>query len=113
VSAARDKFASNVNKTKRRIDGIWGVGKGMANDVVATAQGKADGAATGAKQAVGEAAKNTVASSVKGKADEVTAPVKSSSGGFFGKIKQQAKGIQGAVASKGAEVTEAIPNIGK
>lgn len=27
VSGARDKFASNVQKTKRRIDGIWGQGK--------------------------------------------------------------------------------------
>jgi len=42
VSGARDKFASNVKKTQRRIDGIWGLGKGMANDVVATAQEKAD-----------------------------------------------------------------------
>ncbi|KAG0620791.1 hypothetical protein M758_4G244500 [Ceratodon purpureus] len=135
VSGARDKFASNVKKTQRRIDGIWGMGKGMANDVVATAQGKADDAAKGAKRAFGQAAKNTVASNVKSsagnvaadvkssagnmaadvksKADEVAAPVKSSSGGFFGKIKQQAKGIQGAVASKGADVQNAIPNVGK
>jgi hypothetical protein len=124
VSGARDKFASNVNKTKRRIDGIWGMGKGMANDVVATTQGKADDAAKGAKKALGQATKNTVASNiksnagnvaadVKGKADEVAEPVKSSSGGFFGKIKQQAKGIQGTVASKGADVKNAIPNVGK
>ncbi|KAG0581292.1 hypothetical protein KC19_4G240300 [Ceratodon purpureus] len=124
VSGARDKFASNVKKTQRRIDGIWGMGKGMANDVVANAQGKADDAAKGAKRAFGQATKNSVASNVKSsagnvaadvksKADEVAAPVKSSSGGFFGKIKQQAKGIQGAVASKGADVQDAIPNIGK
>jgi hypothetical protein len=124
VSGARDKFASNVKKTQRRIDGIWGMGKGMANDVVANAQGKVDDAAKGAKKALGQATKNTVASNVKSnagnvaadvksKADDVTAPVKSSSGGFFGKIKQQAKGIQGAVASKGADVKDAIPNVGK
>ncbi|KAG0581286.1 hypothetical protein KC19_4G239700 [Ceratodon purpureus] len=124
VSGARDKFASNVKKTQRRIDGIWGMGKGMANDVVADAQGKVDDAAKGAKRAFGQATKNTVASNVKSsagnvaadvksKADEVAAPVKSSSGGFFGKIKQQAKGIQGAVASKGADVQNAIPNVGK
>jgi hypothetical protein len=27
VSGARDKFASNLDKSKRRIDGIWGQGK--------------------------------------------------------------------------------------
>lgn len=116
VSGARDKFASNVKKTQRRIDGIWGTGKGMANDVVATTQGKADDAAKGVKKAFGQATKSNagnVAAGVKSKADEVTAPAKSSSGGFFGKIKQQAKGIQGAVASKGADVKDAIPNIGK
>ncbi|KAG0620792.1 hypothetical protein M758_4G244600 [Ceratodon purpureus] len=135
VSGARDKFASNVKKTQRRIDGIWGMGKGMANDVVATTQSKADDAAKGAKRAFGQATKNSVASNVKSsagnvaadvkssagnvaadvksKADEVAAPVKSSSGGFFGKIKQQAKGIQGAVASKGADVQSAIPNVRK
>jgi hypothetical protein len=64
VSGARDKFASNVKKTQRRIDGIWGLGKGMANDVVATAQGKADDAAKGAKKALGQATKNTVASNI-------------------------------------------------
>ncbi|KAG0581293.1 hypothetical protein KC19_4G240400 [Ceratodon purpureus] len=120
VSGARDKFASNVNKTKRRIDGIWGMGKGMANDVVATAQDKVGDAATGAKKAFGQANKNNmgssiksnagnVAQSVKSKADEVTAPAKSTGGGFFGKIKQQAKGVQGAVAKKGAEVQSALP----
>jgi len=124
VSGARDKLASNVKKTQRRIDGIWGVGKGMANDVVATAQGKADDAAKGAQNTFGQATKNVVASNVKitagnvaadvkSKAGEVTAPVKSSGGGFFGKIKQQAKGIHGAVASKGADVKDAIPNVGK
>jgi hypothetical protein len=120
VSGARDKFASNVNKTKRRIDGIWGMGKGMANDAVATAQDKVDDAAKGAKKAFGQATKNSMGSSiksnagnvaqnVKSKADEVTAPAKGTGGGFFGKIKQQAKGVQGAVAKKGAEVQGALP----
>jgi len=120
VSGARDKFASNVKKTQRRIDGIWGQGKGMANDVVADAQGKAGDAAKGAKKLFGQAAKNNMGSSmksnvgnvaqdVKSKADEVTAPAKGAGGGFFGKIKQQAKGVQGAVAKKGAEVQSALP----
>lgn len=113
VSGARDKFASNVNKTKRRIDGIWGQGKGMANDAVATAQGKVDDAAKGAKKAFGQAAKNGTGSSIKAnvaqKADEVTAPAKSAGGGFFGKIKQQVKSAQGVVAKKGAEVQGALP----
>lgn len=92
--------------------------QGMANDVVADAQGKADDVAKGAKKLFGQATKNNtgvksgignVAQDVKSKADEVTAPAKGAGGGFFGKIKQQAKAVQGAVAKKGAEVQSALP----
>jgi hypothetical protein len=92
----------------------------MANDVVATAQGKADDAAKGGKKLFGQAVKNSLGSSVKSnvgnvaedvksKADDVTAPAKGAGGGFFGKIKQQARGVQGAVAQKGAEIKSALP----
>lgn len=120
VSGARDKFASNLDKSKRRIDGIWGQGKGLANDVVATAQGKTDDAVKGGKKLFGQAAKNSLGSSVKSnvgkvaedvksKAGDVTAPAKGAGGGFFGKIKQQARGVQGAVAQKGEELKSALP----
>lgn len=87
----------------------------MANDLVASAQGKADDVAKGAKKAFGQAATNSIKSSVsnvaadvvKGKVDEVIpGPAK---GGFFGKIKQQGKAIQGAVASKSNELKNALP----
>lgn len=120
VSGARDKFASNVQKTKRRIDGIWGQGKGMANDFIATSQGKADDVAKGAKKSFGKATSNNIASGVKsnagnvasnvqGKVDEATAPAKSAGGGFFGKIAQQSKGAKGAVAKAGAKIQSALP----
>lgn len=166
VSGARDKFAANVQKTKRRVDGIWGQGKvgtifstifclqpegyisrrqeqspspslriaskyslnahcsdvvqGMANDVIATVQGKADDAAKGAKRTLGQATSNNLASGVKGnagnvasnvqsKVDEATAPAKSAGGGFFGKIAQQSKGARGAVAKAGAKIQSALP----
>lgn len=118
VSGARDKFASNVAKSKRRIDGIWGMGKGMANDVVATAQDKAEGAkkmfgsaprinmgpknpANSIRDAVGDAGKDIqgkakdAASDVKGKADTVS---KGQGGGFFGKIAQKGKAVQSGIA---------------
>lgn len=90
----------------------------MANDLVASAQGKVDEVGKGAKKAFGQATKGSVqnnvksnvsnvAADVKSKVDEVTpGPVK---GGFFGKIKQQGKAIQGAVASKGNELKNALP----
>jgi hypothetical protein len=115
VSGARDKFASNLDKSKRRIDGIWGMGKGMANDVVATAQDKAEGAkrmfggaprinmgANNIKNTVGNAASDvkskadSAASDVQSKADEVT------KGGFFGKIGQ--KSITNTVGSAASDV---------
>jgi hypothetical protein len=118
VSGARDKFASNVAKSKRRIDGIWGMGKGMANDVVATAQDKAEGAkkmfgsaprinmgpknpANNIRDTVGDAGKDIqskakdAASDVKSKADGVS---KGQGGGFFGKIAQKGKAVQSGIA---------------
>lgn len=103
VSSGRDKLASNLASTKRRIDGIWGQGKGMANDVVATAQGKADEITQGARKSFfGAAPKINMGSSVgsaagdvKSKADEAAASAKGASGGFFGKIKQQGRALQG------------------
>jgi hypothetical protein len=87
----------------------------MANDLVASAQGKADDVAKGAKKAFGQATTNSiksnvsnVAADVKGKVDEVTPPGPAK-GGFFGKIKQQGKAIQGAVASKSNELKNALP----
>lgn len=102
VSSGRDKLASNLATTKRRIDGIWGQGKGLANDVVAAAQGKVDEATQGAKKSFfGGPPKINLGSSVgsaagdvKNKADEAAASAKSSSGGFFGKIKQQGRALQ-------------------
>lgn len=86
----------------------------MANDLVASAQGKADDVAKGAKKAFGQAATNSiksnasnVAADVKGKVDEVTPGP--ATGGFFGKIKQQGKAIQGAVASKSNELKNVLP----
>jgi len=103
VSSGRDKLASNLATAKRRIDGIWGQGKGLANDVVATAQGKVDEATQGAKKSFfGSAPKINMGSSVgsaagdvKSKADEAAASAKGASGGFFGKIKQQGRALQG------------------
>lgn len=103
VSSGRDKLASNLTTSKRRIDGIWGLGKGLANDVVATAQEKVDEATQGAKKSffggppkinLGSSV-GSAASDVKSKADEVAASAKDSSGGFFGKIKQQGRALQG------------------
>lgn len=82
----------------------------MANDLVASAQGKVDDVGKGAKKAFGQATKSNarnVAADVKGKVDEVTPSP--ATGGFFGKIKQQGKAIQGAVASKGNELKNALP----
>ena len=107
VSGARDKFASNVEKSKRRIDGIWGLGKGMANDVVASAQDTAGEA----KKMFGGAPKinmgpksikdtvGSAASDVKNKADDAAASAKGSGGGFFGKIAQKGKGVAAKVQS--------------
>jgi len=103
VSSGRDKLASNLATTKRRIDGIWGQGKGLANDIVATAQGKADEATQGAKKTFfGGPPKinlnsnvGSAAGDVKSKADEAAASAKGASGGFFGKIKQQSRALQG------------------
>lgn len=86
----------------------------MANDLVASAQGKVDEVGKGAKKAFGQARQGSIksnvsnmAANVKGKADKVTpGPAK---GGFFGKIKQQGKAIQGAVASKSNELKNALP----
>jgi len=103
VSGGRDKLASNLTTAKRRIDGIFGLGKGMANDVVATAQGKVDEATQGAKKSVfGGPPKINMSSSVgsaagdvKSKADEAAANAKGASGGFFGKIQQKGRALQG------------------
>jgi len=105
VSGGRDKLASNLATAKRRIDGIWGQGKGLANDVVASAQGKADEATQGVKKNLFGAAPKinlssapnfgSAADDVKSKADEAAASAKGSTGGFFAKIKQQGRALQG------------------
>lgn len=88
--------------------------QGLAGDIFDAAQGQVDDATKGAKQLVGAAkttgsavnTAKTVSADVKSKADAVTAPAKS---GFFGKIKQQVKSVQGAVAAKAEEAKKALP----
>lgn len=49
VAGARDKFASNVKKTQRKVDGIFGK---SVNDVVATAQDTVEGIVDDVKEPV-------------------------------------------------------------
>jgi hypothetical protein len=115
VQDARNKVASNVEKTKKRIDKVF-QSKVLPNDAIGDVQGKADqtinkvksGSNTfGSKTNFGNSGKKLVGDA-KGKIDEglaSSAPAKTS---FFGKIRQQVKGLQGTVDTKIEEVKGAV-----
>jgi hypothetical protein len=129
VQDARNKVASNVEKTKKRIDNVF-QSKSLPSDVIGDVQGKADQAinkvksgsnAFGSKTNFGNSGKNLVGDAkgkidsgknlvgdAKGKIDEGLASSAPSKTGFFGKIRQQVKGLQGTVDTKIEEVKGAV-----